>query len=507
MQKICRFLLSFVLLLTSSVTITLAGEATGTVDTGTGTGPEGTVITAPTASPAAGSYSSTQSVTLTASGAPYICYSTSATPACNWDALTCTTGTKYSSAISVASTTTIKALSCYQGGDVSGVSSFTYTISTGGGGGGGGGSTGPITDPYILSLTPSTSNVDLSRPVSLSLTEGLFTRPVTLYDFYNTGLTVEIPAGTKVTTADGKPYAGIINPPDEVSTGSVPQIVITDENGTPVFAFLFGLTGKSLYFSNPIKITIPLTDVPESIDRTKLRVFYYDESSGTYKLAGDGGQLASDGKSISVEVTHLTKFAVFETSADTLAASNVPAATQVDGFSDVLRGTWYAPFVEKLYDWGAISGYPDGTFKPAGNLNRAEIAKIIAKAFALTIPETVSTAPFKDVPADSWYAPYVLALKNAGIINGYPDGTYRPAGFVNRAEAMKIIIGATSAEIPEVTSTAFSDVPGNSWYAKFVQLGKVMDVINGYPDGTFKPASFINRAEASKIIVNAKEKL
>jgi hypothetical protein len=100
-----------------------------------GTGIEGTLKSSPTASPVAGTYTSSQSVTLSTDGASSIRYTTNgSTPTCS--------STEYSSAISVSSTTTIKAISCYPGDESSDVASFTYTIntSTGSPGGGGGGS-------------------------------------------------------------------------------------------------------------------------------------------------------------------------------------------------------------------------------------------------------------------------------------------------------------------------------------------------------------------------------
>lgn len=98
------------------------------------TGIDGISMVSPTASPVAGTYTSTQSVTLTAEGASSIRYTTNgSTPTCS--------STLYSSPISVSSTTTIKAISCYPNSNASGVATFTYTISAGGGGGGGGSST------------------------------------------------------------------------------------------------------------------------------------------------------------------------------------------------------------------------------------------------------------------------------------------------------------------------------------------------------------------------------
>lgn len=122
--------------------ISSASEVTGNLTTGVETGVIGTVIVNPTASPAAGTYTSSQSVSLTASGAIKIRYTTDGTdPNCT------TAGINYVLAIPVGESLTIKAISCYPNNNASSVSSFDYVINlptptpspSGGGGGGGGG--------------------------------------------------------------------------------------------------------------------------------------------------------------------------------------------------------------------------------------------------------------------------------------------------------------------------------------------------------------------------------
>ncbi|KKW36480.1 MAG: hypothetical protein UY81_C0026G0002 [Candidatus Giovannonibacteria bacterium GW2011_GWA2_53_7] len=143
----------------------LASEITGSLCTGVNCPVEGTVVAPPTASPAAGSYTSAQSVALDATGETSIRYTTDGSaPACP------STGTTYSSAISVGSSATIKAIACYANSASSTVASFAYTITTsaaavtvsGGGGGGGGGSV------YVAPTTPTTTPVATPANVSTS---------------------------------------------------------------------------------------------------------------------------------------------------------------------------------------------------------------------------------------------------------------------------------------------------------------------------------------------------
>ena len=139
-----------------------ASEVTGSLCTGINCPVEGTVIAAPTASVAAGTHTSAQSVTLTATGSQSILYTTDGTaPACP------STGTAYSGAVSVSSSATIKTIACYANNASSTVASYAYTISipattgnsnAGGGGGGGGGSyVAPTTTTPATTTTPTTA--------------------------------------------------------------------------------------------------------------------------------------------------------------------------------------------------------------------------------------------------------------------------------------------------------------------------------------------------------------
>ena len=117
-------LLAIVLLAVSGATsYAEASEVTGTVSTGLGNNSvNGIVVAAPTANPAAGTYTSAQSVSLTSAGSLSVRYTTDGTTP------TCTTGTVYATSIAIPSTQTVKAISCYANSVSSSVASYTYTI-------------------------------------------------------------------------------------------------------------------------------------------------------------------------------------------------------------------------------------------------------------------------------------------------------------------------------------------------------------------------------------------
>lgn len=113
-----------------------------------------------------------------------------------------------------------------------------------------------------------------------------------------------------------------------------------------------------------------------------------------------------------------------------------------------------------------------------------------------------TTSPFPDVYPSHVNAEAIEYLKDASIIEGYPDGQYKPENDINRAEFTKILIGAITDD-PQ-GSNCFPDVK-EEWFAPFVCEAKTRGIIGGYPDGTFKPAEKINFSEASKIIANTFE--
>ena len=148
-----------------------------------------------------------------------------------------------------------------------------------------------------------------------------------------------------------------------------------------------------------------------------------------------------------------------------------------------------------------IIGYPDGEVKPEGNITRAEVATIF---FRLLTDETreeywSQTNGYTDVARDAWYNNAISALSNLGIIDGYEDGSFRPNSPITRAEFTKIAVSFFEYADIEYEGT-FSDVAEGRWYTQFVAAAVEMGLIEGYPDGTFRPDASITRAEACTIV-------
>ena len=148
-----------------------------------------------------------------------------------------------------------------------------------------------------------------------------------------------------------------------------------------------------------------------------------------------------------------------------------------------------------------IIGYPDGEVKPEGNITRAEVATIFFRLLTDETREEYSsqTNGYTDVARDAWYNNAISTLSNLGIIDGYEDGSFRPNSPITRAEFTKIAVSFFEYADIEYEGT-FSDVAEGRWYTQFVAAAVEMGLIEGYPDGTFRPDASITRAEACTIV-------
>ncbi|MBU0766435.1 S-layer homology domain-containing protein [Patescibacteria group bacterium] len=107
---------------------------------------------------------------------------------------------------------------------------------------------------------------------------------------------------------------------------------------------------------------------------------------------------------------------------------------------------------------------------------------------------------FPDIPDDHMYREAIEMLVGAEVINGNPDGNFYPNRAVNRAEMLKMLYKA-KGKMPDPTSKGcFPDVELGSWYETFVCDAAANRYVQGYADGTFRPADLVNRVEAIKMI-------
>ena len=170
-----------------------------------------------------------------------------------------------------------------------------------------------------------------------------------------------------------------------------------------------------------------------------------------------------------------------------------------------VEGHWGQVYIERWTDNGVISGYPDGTFRPDQYITRAEVAKILALAYEMPAG---AEAVFADVSANAWYYTYVMACAGRDVINGYPDNTFKPDAQITRSEAAKMVCVAAGLSLVDSGYEKYKDADETPEWAKGYWNALIKaGVIDGYEDGTIRPNRLITRAEMVKILCFAMSEL
>ena len=179
--------------------------------------------------------------------------------------------------------------------------------------------------------------------------------------------------------------------------------------------------------------------------------------------------------------------------ASLVAITGVSAA----GFTDVEASNPHYENILALHEAGVISGYPDGTFKPAQAVTRGQAAKMLVNAYDLTKGD--KTVSFTDVSASNEYAEAIEILASQGFINGYADGTFKPTEEITRGQFAKIltnILGLTASG-----SHPFTDVAASNEYANAITALYENGITKGTSAGTYSPAADVTRGQLSSFIV------
>ncbi len=176
-----------------------------------------------------------------------------------------------------------------------------------------------------------------------------------------------------------------------------------------------------------------------------------------------------------------------------LVTINVGAKEFTDG-DDIT----YQEAVDVISTIHVVDGYNDGDFKPGNNLSRGAAAKIICNM--ILGPTTAAelhadTAPYRDVPVTSDFAGYIAYCQKEGIISGYADGTFRPAGTLTGYAFMKMLLGALGydAEIEGYT--------GPNWSINVAKRAIGIG-LNASLEKTFNGVEFVTREEAALYAFN-----
>ena len=148
-----------------------------------------------------------------------------------------------------------------------------------------------------------------------------------------------------------------------------------------------------------------------------------------------------------------------------------------------------------------IHGYPDGTVQPFGMITREEVVTALYRLLKDEVKAQITTTEndFSDVESDRWSITEVSSMANAGYVNGYEDGSFRPGNAITRAEFAAIMLRFFADDDKANDVNPYSDITGH-WAEDSIISAYVKNLFVGYPDGTFKPDAYITRAEAMTVI-------
>lgn len=174
-------------------------------------------------------------------------------------------------------------------------------------------------------------------------------------------------------------------------------------------------------------------------------------------------------------------------------------------FTDVPTNSVYFEGIEYLRTQNVLRGYLDGTFRPTARINRAEFLKFVINPLILdtndmsscvknSVSDTASIVFFSDVQKDAWYATEVCYAKTNYLIDGYPDGTFKPGDSINFAEAAKIISNVFSLQIE-------NEATGEFWYRPYVQR---LSDLKAIPTSIKRFDQILTRGEMAEIVFRLK---
>ena len=203
----------------------------------------------------------------------------------------------------------------------------------------------------------------------------------------------------------------------------------------------------------------------------------------------------------------------------TMPPPTTPTAT-VTGcalpFSDVPVEYYAFGYIKWAYCQGIVSGYSDGTFRPAAAVTRGQTAKIMLLAAHKTVQIAPGAPHFSDVPPTDVFYSYIETAYAGGIISGYDDGTYRPSAPVTRGQIAKIVTRARGLAPLTPTTPTFADVSADTVFYSAIEAAAAHGIIAGYTCGTvpgepcdptnrpyYRPSALATRAQLCKMAYQA----
>lgn len=357
-----------------------------------------------------------------------------------------------------------------------------------------------FTAPLFSSFAP----IVVSSKSAIHITsqhKGMIRRPI-VFKNLKAGTEVHFEKDTKITDESGRAFEGYLVTPVTRFTKDFPV-----NFGTSFKAILEFTSPDSrrLQFNKPFQVVVPMGDRFDPEKEVSVLVLIpgtqeYQKFAVT-DVRVDPGERMIRFSAVKTDIFFVSQ-----------PGENFTRAEFID-----MENHWAKNYAEALYRKGIVKGRSKAVFAPDEPLTRAEFTKIALEAIgAPTDPtELVEDAPFPDVPLYAWYVGYIKKAKELELIHGYPDGSFKPEAPINRAEAVKILMGAFEFDLSAITDfqrqSLPPDVDPNAWYAPSINLVIKEGLLQGIrtPNGTilndFAPGRAITRGEMAQLAIKAIE--
>lgn len=188
------------------------------------------------------------------------------------------------------------------------------------------------------------------------------------------------------------------------------------------------------------------------------------------------------------------------------AATAVISAPVADArsinFTDLETTSPHYNAIKNLYNRGVLNGFPDGTFKPNQALTREQAAVILTKALKIDTAAYTKQV-FSDVDSSSPYFKEINALYARGIIKGYDDKSFKPSNSLSRAQMAIILVEAFNIQLPSSITYPFKDIGSTSGFRHYIQAIYNAGVTTGTSASTFSPNKPVTRGQMASFVVRA----
>ena len=220
-------------------------------------------------------------------------------------------------------------------------------------------------------------------------------------------------------------------------------------------------------------------------------LYYYHEDSEALTFQ-TSGRIGADG-SVSLRFTHASQYAIV-----------IDDYSHEMPFEDVGEGVWYYDAVSYVYAKGLMGGTSATTFEPNTTTSRAMIAVILWRQAGSPIAEEYTD--FSDVAEGAWYTQAVRWASNAGVVGGYPNGSFGPNDPITREQMAAMLYRYAQYQGMEMATleenlAGFADADKISGYAVQAMNWAVgQGIMGGYGDGTLGPQGNATRAQAAAML-------